>query len=73
MKYLHPTHHVFWPQETYKAGESPKSFDKQSVRDYLETLDWNKQAPGPKLPQEIIKNTSKKYLEACEKLTGINL
>ena len=63
----------FWPLDTYKVGESPKSFDKQYVRDYLETLDWDKQAPGPKLPQEIINNTSAKYLEACERLTGIKL
>ncbi len=67
---LTPDSSRFWPQDTYKVGESPKSFDKQYVRDYLETLDWNKKAPGPKLPQEIIENTSKKYLEACERLTG---
>ena len=70
---LTPDSSRFWPQDTYKVGESPKSFDKQYVRDYLETLDWNKQAPGPKLPQEIIDNTSAKYLEACEKITGIRL
>ncbi len=70
---LTPDSSRFWPQDSYKVGESPKSFDKQYVRDYLETLDWDKQAPAPKLPQEIIENTSKKYLEACEKLTGIIL
>ncbi len=70
---LTPDSSRFWPKDTYKVGESPKSFDKQYVRDYLETLDWNKQAPGPKLPQEIIDNTSAKYLEACEKLTGVKL
>lgn len=70
---LTPDSSRFWPQDTYQAGTSPKSFDKQYVRDYLETLDWNKQAPGPKLPQEIIDNTSKKYLEACERLTGIKI
>jgi len=70
---LTPDSSRFWPQDTYKPGESPKSYDKQYVRDYLETLDWNKQAPGPKLPQEIIDNTSAKYLEACERLTGIKL
>jgi phosphoribosylaminoimidazole-succinocarboxamide synthase len=70
---LTPDSSRFWPQDTYIVGESPKSYDKQYVRDYLETLDWNKQAPGPKLPQEIIDNTSEKYLEACERLTGIKL
>ena len=67
---LTPDSSRFWPQDTYLPGENPKSYDKQYVRDYLETLDWNKQAPGPILPQEIIDNTSKKYLEACERLTG---
>ncbi len=70
---LTPDSSRFWPQDTYKVGESPKSFDKQYVRDYLETLDWNKQDPGPKLPQEIIDNTSKKYLEICEILTGLKI
>ncbi len=70
---LTPDSSRFWPKDTYQAGTSPKSYDKQYVRDYLETLDWNKKAPGPKLPQEIIDNTSAKYLEACEKLTGIML
>ena len=70
---LTPDSSRFWPQASYKVGESPKSYDKQYVRDYLETLDWDKKAPGPKLPQEIIDNTSNKYLEACERLTGIKL
>jgi len=70
---LTPDSSRFWPQNCYQVGESPKSYDKQYVRDYLETLDWNKQAPGPNLPQEIIDNTSAKYLEACELLTGIKL
>lgn len=70
---LTPDSSRFWPQDAYVVGESPKSYDKQYVRDYLETLDWNKQAPGPKLPQEIIDNTSAKYLDACKKLTGIAL
>ncbi len=60
----------FWPIDTYRVGTSPPSFDKQFVRDYLETLDWNKQAPGPKLPAEIISRTSDKYLEALTRLTG---
>jgi phosphoribosylaminoimidazole-succinocarboxamide synthase len=70
---LTPDSSRFWPQDTYVVGESPKSYDKQYVRDYLETLDWNKQAPGPTIPQEIIHNTSIKYLEACERLTNIKL
>ena len=70
---LTPDSSRFWPQDSYQVGTSPKSYDKQYVRDYLETLDWNKQAPGPKLPQEIIDNTSAKYLEACERLTGVKL
>ncbi|MEJ1965828.1 MAG: phosphoribosylaminoimidazolesuccinocarboxamide synthase [Gammaproteobacteria bacterium] len=60
----------FWPADTYQAGISPPSFDKQFVRDYLETLDWNKKAPGPKLPPEIIARTSEKYREALTRLTS---
>ena len=60
----------FWPADTYREGTSPPSFDKQYVRDYLETLDWNKQAPGPRLPAEIIARTSAKYREALVRLTG---
>ena len=55
---LTPDSSRFWPADTYREGTSPPSFDKQFVRDYLETLDWNKQAPGPKLPPEIIAKTS---------------
>ena len=60
----------FWPADTYREGVSPPSFDKQYVRDYLETLDWNKKAPGPELPPEIIRRTSEKYREALARLTG---
>jgi phosphoribosylaminoimidazole-succinocarboxamide synthase len=60
----------FWPADTYRAGMSPPSFDKQFVRDYLETLDWNKKAPGPKLPPEIVARTSEKYREALTRLTS---
>jgi len=60
----------FWPADTYREGLSPPSFDKQYVRDYLETLDWNKKAPGPRLPEEIIERTSQKYREALTRLTG---
>ena len=52
------------------AGSNPPSFDKQYVRDYLETLDWNKTAPGPRLPQEVLEHTSQKYREALTRLTG---
>ena len=60
----------FWPADTYRPGISPPSFDKQFVRDYLETLDWNKKAPGPRLPPEIIARTSEKYREALSRLTS---
>ena len=60
----------FWPADTYRPGVSPPSFDKQYVRDYLETLDWNKKAPGPRLPAEVIARTSDKYREALTRLTG---
>lgn len=66
---LTPDSSRFWPKESWKPGTSPPSFDKQFVRDYLETLDWNKQAPGPLLPPEIIKATVQKYAEACHILT----
>ena len=67
---LTPDSSRFWPADSYRAGVSPPSFDKQFVRDYLETLDWNKQAPGPKLPPEIIARTSDKYREALARLTA---
>ncbi|CAG1018676.1 phosphoribosylaminoimidazole-succinocarboxamide synthase [Burkholderiaceae bacterium] len=70
---LTPDSSRFWPADEYKEGISPPSFDKQIVRDYLETLDWNKQAPGPKLPPEIIAKTTAKYREAYERLTGRKL
>jgi phosphoribosylaminoimidazole-succinocarboxamide synthase len=60
----------FWPADTYKVGTSPASFDKQFVRDYLETLDWNKKAPAPRLPPNIIVRTSEKYGEALARLAG---
>ena len=67
---LTPDSSRFWPADTYRVGTSPPSFDKQFVRDYLETLDWNKRAPGPHLPAEIIARTSEKYTEALERLTS---
>jgi phosphoribosylaminoimidazole-succinocarboxamide synthase len=60
----------FWPADQYRVGTSPPSYDKQFVRDYLETLDWDKTPPGPKLPADVIARTSAKYREALEKLTG---
>jgi phosphoribosylaminoimidazole-succinocarboxamide synthase len=66
---LTPDSSRFWPADTWREGVSPPSFDKQFVRDYLETLDWNKQAPAPKLPPDIIRKTSEKYLEALRRLT----
>ncbi len=63
----------FWPADSYRVGISPPSFDKQYVRDYLETLDWDKTPPAPKLPPEVIANTSRKYREALERLTGRKL
>ncbi len=60
----------FWPLDSYAPGASPKSFDKQYVRDYLETLDWDKRPPAPHLPDVIVARTREKYLEALERLTG---
>jgi len=67
---LTPDSSRFWPVDQYQVGISPPSFDKQFVRDYLETLDWNKQAPAPKLPAEILAKTAAKYREALTRLTG---
>ena len=66
---LTPDSSRFWPADSYKTGVSPPSFDKQYVRDYLETLDWDKKAPGPHLPREVIENTAAKYREAQDRLT----
>jgi phosphoribosylaminoimidazole-succinocarboxamide synthase len=70
---LTPDSSRFWPADQYVVGQSPPSFDKQFVRDYLETLDWNKTSPGPKLPAEIIDKTAAKYREAFQGLTGMTL
>jgi phosphoribosylaminoimidazole-succinocarboxamide synthase len=67
---LTPDSSRFWSLEDYQPGTSPPSFDKQFVRDYLETLTWNKCAPGPRLPAEIIAKTAAKYREALTRLTG---
>ena len=70
---LTPDSSRFWPADQYAPGRGQPSFDKQFVRDYLETLDWNKTPPGPKLPDDVVAKTSAKYLEAYEKLTGKRL
>ncbi len=67
---LTPDSSRFWPVDRYRPGISPPSFDKQYVRDYLETLDWDKTAPGPSLPAEVIRRTAEKYREAQRCLTG---
>ncbi|WP_457672994.1 phosphoribosylaminoimidazolesuccinocarboxamide synthase [Thiolapillus sp.] len=67
---LTPDSSRFWPADRYRPGISPPSFDKQFVRDYLETLDWDKTPPGPELPREIIDRTAEKYREAEQRLTG---
>ena len=70
---LTPDSSRFWPADQYQPGRSQPSFDKQFVRDYLETLDWNKTPPGPVLPPEVVAKTTAKYLEAYERLTGNRL
>jgi phosphoribosylaminoimidazole-succinocarboxamide synthase len=60
----------FWPAAQYRVGVSPPSFDKQFVRDYLESLDWNKKAPGPRLPADVIRRTAEKYRQALQILTA---
>jgi phosphoribosylaminoimidazole-succinocarboxamide synthase len=70
---LTPDSSRFWPADQYRVGTSPPSYDKQFVRDYLETLDWNKTAPGPRLPAEVIEGTRRKYAEALARLADIHL
>jgi len=67
---LTPDSSRFWPADDYEPGRDQVAFDKQYVRDYLETLDWDKTPPGPTLPDNVVANTSKKYIEAYERLTG---
>ena len=68
---LTPDSSRFWPADSYREGTSPPSFDKQFVRDYLETLDWDKRPPGPRLPADVIAGTVEKYREAERRLTGV--
>ena len=70
---LTPDSSRFWPEDEYAVGQSPPSFDKQFVRDYLETLDWDKTPPAPQLPKDVIEKSSAKYLEAFRRLTGNDL
>lgn len=70
---LTPDSSRYWPLETYQPGRSQESFDKQYIREYLETLDWDKTAPGPALPPDVVANTTAKYLEAYEVITGESL
>ncbi|AMV72936.1 phosphoribosylaminoimidazolesuccinocarboxamide synthase [Desulfuromonas carbonis] len=70
---LTPDSSRFWPKDRYRPGGPQPSFDKQFLRDYLETLDWGKKAPPPPLPAEIVRKTGEKYMEALTRLTGITL
>jgi len=70
---LTPDSSRFWPADSWVPGTNPPSYDKQFVRDYLETLDWDKTPPAPELPAEVAAKTSAKYIEAYEKLTGLKL
>ena len=70
---LTPDSSRFWPLESYKVGSNPPSYDKQYVRDWLESIHWNKAPPAPALPEDVAQKTSEKYLEAFEKLTGKKL
>jgi phosphoribosylaminoimidazole-succinocarboxamide synthase len=70
---LTPDSSRFWPADQYMPGKGQPSFDKQFVRDYLDTLDWNKTPPGPKLPDNVVAKTTAKYFEAYERLTGQKL
>ncbi len=70
---LTPDSSRYWPADEYEVGISPPSYDKQFVRDYLETLDWDKTAPGPRLPQDVIDRTRAKYAEALQRLAGISV
>ncbi len=67
---LTPDSSRFWPKDSYRPGGAQKSYDKQYLRDYLSSLDWDKKAPGPSLPEDIIVKTREKYLEALKQLTG---
>jgi phosphoribosylaminoimidazole-succinocarboxamide synthase len=67
---LTPDSSRFWPMDSYEIGKGQKSFDKQYVRDYLISIDWNQKPPAPELPEDVVKKTTEKYVEALEKLTA---
>ncbi len=67
---LTPDSSRFWPADEYAPGSSPPSFDKQYVRDYLESIGWNKKPPAPSLPEQVIERTAQKYQEARDRLTA---
>ena len=67
---LTPDSSRFWPVDEYEPGRSPASFDKQYVRDWLETLDWDKTPPGPEIPAEVVDGTRARYVEAYERISG---
>jgi phosphoribosylaminoimidazole-succinocarboxamide synthase len=68
---LTPDSSRFWPKDTYRPGSSPPSFDKQFVRDYCESLGWDKTEPGPELPDDVVSGTRARYIDAFERLTEI--
>ena len=70
---LTPDSSRFWPADSYSVGTSPPSYDKQFVRDYLETLDWDKTAPGPRVPADVIAATREKYAEALWRLADLRI
>jgi phosphoribosylaminoimidazole-succinocarboxamide synthase len=70
---LTPDSSRFWPRSSYQPGSSQASYDKQYVRDYLESIHWNKQPPAPALPPDVVRETSEKYREAYRELTGKTL
>ncbi|MGO1542643.1 MAG: phosphoribosylaminoimidazolesuccinocarboxamide synthase, partial [Luteimonas sp.] len=70
---LTPDSSRYWPADEYEVGTSPPSYDKQIVRDWLETQDWDKTSPGPRLPAEVIERTRARYAEALQRLAGINV
>ena len=70
---LTPDSSRFWPADQYAVGTSPPSYDKQYIRDYLETLDWDKTAPGPRVPAHVLEVTRAKYAEALERLADLRL
>jgi len=70
---LTPDSSRFWPADSYKPGGSQKSFDKQFVRDFMTSIGWDKNPPAPEVPEDIVRETTKKYIEAYEKITGKKL